>query len=63
MIFLTSDKIYFEANGITREKEETLVFVYVTFKIFITYSSLHASIFLQSKLSYIFSRNYNMWYI
>lgn len=35
MIFLTSDKIYFEANGMTREKEETLVFVYGTFKIFI----------------------------
>lgn len=35
MVFLTSDKIYFEANGITREKEEILVFVYVTFEIFI----------------------------
>lgn len=34
MIFLTSDKIYFEANRITREKE-ILVFVYVTSEIFI----------------------------
>lgn len=35
IVFLTSDKTYFKAHGITRGKEKILIFVYVTFEIFI----------------------------